>query len=236
MPAPISRLVLLPGFDGTSTLFKDFVSALGADFQSAWVRYPADDCLSYEELMPLVLPIMPVSEPFVLVAESFSTPIAIRYAAMKPPNLKGVVLCAGFARSPLRGWVRSAVRLLAPVLFRMGLPGFAARFLLIGYGAPSSLLSEVRAAVASVSPKVLGTRLRAVMACDVRADLAKIEVPLLYLRAKQDHLVGKRCFAEIRRIKVDAQKAGVSGPHLLLQRKPKEAAEIVGNFVRHLTL
>jgi len=35
----------------------------------------------------------------VILAESFSAPIAIRLAAEAPPNLKALVICAGFIES-----------------------------------------------------------------------------------------------------------------------------------------
>jgi hypothetical protein len=53
------------------------------------------------------------SEPFVLLAESFSTPVAIRVAAENPTNLKGLILCAGFATSPVSGLPRMLGWLLA---------------------------------------------------------------------------------------------------------------------------
>ena len=73
----IKRLVLLPGMDGTGDLFADFVSALPDGFETGIVRYPTEIFLSYSELMPLVQSLAPASEPFVLVAESFSTPLAL---------------------------------------------------------------------------------------------------------------------------------------------------------------
>ena len=69
------RFVLLPGMDGTGELFADFVDALPKSFETVRVRYPADRCLSYSELEELVQ--AACSEPFMLVAESFSTPLAI---------------------------------------------------------------------------------------------------------------------------------------------------------------
>jgi pimeloyl-[acyl-carrier protein] methyl ester esterase len=61
----------------------------------------------------------PVSEPFVILAESFSSSPAIQYAATNPTNLKGLVLCSGFAASPIKGILRYIAWLIAPVMFRM---------------------------------------------------------------------------------------------------------------------
>jgi pimeloyl-ACP methyl ester carboxylesterase len=119
MVPPALKLVLLPGMDGTGSLFADFVDALPKSFNAVTVRYPTEQCLSYSDLEDLVRAACPISGPFVLLAESFSTPLAIKYAATNPNNLEGVVLCAGFATSPVRGWRRFLGSLLAPLVFHI---------------------------------------------------------------------------------------------------------------------
>lgn len=232
--ADCPTLVLLPGMDGTGELFMDFVNALPDAFATITVRYPTGRRLSYSQLAGIVRASCPVSEPFVLVAESFSTPLAIQYAATKPLNLAALVLCAGFASSPLYGWRRCLGSLLARVLFRIPLPRFVARRWLAGLDGPPSLLTDLRAAISSVQPSVLASRARAVLACDARAELGQVTVPILYLQAKQDRLVGGPCLEEILRINPQVVVAPVAGPHLLLQREPKSTAEVLAEFVRNL--
>src|SRR6476646_5995820 len=101
-----TKLVLLPGLDGTGNLFAEFIAVLPSGFQVITARYPTTGSLSYSQLAPLVRHATPTSDPFVLVAESFSTPLAIQIAAEDLPNMKALVLCAGFATSPVRGWQR----------------------------------------------------------------------------------------------------------------------------------
>jgi pimeloyl-[acyl-carrier protein] methyl ester esterase len=222
--------------DGTGNLFEGFVAALSAPIETEIVRYPAGECLSYAELEPFVRAAIPPSGPFVLVAESFSTPLAIRYAASCPPNLKGLVLCAGFATSPVRGWRRRVCSLLAPVLFRVRLSETAARLFLVGKDAPDALVAAVRAAVSSVQLKVLSGRLSEVLSCDVRGELRRVAVPILYIRGKQDRLVPASCLAEIRQIEPKTVEEAIDGPHLLFQSKPQRTAEIVAEFARHLLI
>jgi pimeloyl-[acyl-carrier protein] methyl ester esterase len=167
-----------------------------------------------------------------VIAESFSTPLAIKYAATKPVGLEGLVLCAGFATSPVRGWWRFLGSLLAPLLFRISLPKLAARIWLVGLDAPSSLAKRVQLAVSSVRSEVLAARLRAVLGCDVRSELSQITVPVLYLQAKQDHLVSTECLAAIQRNKPDVTVVVLDGPHLLLQRHPLRSSEVIVAFVR----
>jgi pimeloyl-[acyl-carrier protein] methyl ester esterase len=229
-------LVILPGMDGTGELSAEFVSALPATVETVIVRYPTERILAYLELVDFVRAACPSSSPFVLVAESFSTPLAIKYAATNPANLEAVVLCAGFATTPVRGWQRFLCSLLAPLLFRFPLPNFATRFWLVGPDSPSPLLAAVRVAISSVQPKVLAIRLRAILACEVRAELRRIQVPILYIQAKRDRLVGASCIEDIRRIKPQMAVASVDGPHLLLQREPQKAAEIIVGFIESCRL
>jgi len=231
----VLKLVLLPGMDGTGGLFADFITALPADLQAEIIRYPTDHFLSYAELADLVRSRIASPGPFALVAESFSTPLAIRLAAENPTNLKGLVLCAGFARSPVRGLLRSVLWWLAPILFRFALPSFGVRLLLAGIDAPDSLVDNVRAAVSSVRPSVFAGRLRGLLDCDVQWELARIGVPILYLRAKQDRLVSARRLEDILRIRLETKVAVLDGPHLLLQRRPEVAAGLAREFVMKLS-
>ena len=79
------KLVLLPGMDGTGELFDGFVESLHNKFSLQIVRYPTQRVLSYQELTSLLQSTIQASEPFVLVAESFSTPLAIQYGAASVP-------------------------------------------------------------------------------------------------------------------------------------------------------
>lgn len=227
------KLVLLPGMDGTGELFSQFIAALPEPFDAVAVGYPTERYLSYSELESFVRAACPVSEPYMLVAESFSTPLAIQYAATNPANLEGLVLCAGFATTPIKGWRRFLASLLAPLVFRIPLPNLAAKLWLVGSDAPPLLLAAVRSVVSSVRSKVLAARLRAVLGCDVRAELGRVAAPVLYIQAKQDRLVSTACLEELRQIKPQMAVAVLEGPHLLLLRKPRRAAEVVTGFAQH---
>jgi len=176
----------------------------------------------------------PAAEPFVLVAESFSSPLAVQFAALNPPNLKALIICAGFVTSPAEGWRRLAASLLAPVLFRLPLPRICAKYFLLGTNPPEALLTAVRSALSAVRPTVLSARLRAILACDARAALARINVPILYLQAVHDHLVPTSALEEIQRIKSQTEVVRIAGPHLLLQRYPQAAADAVAQFMQHV--
>ena len=95
------RVVLLPGLDGTGQLFAAFVAALSKTIPATAVSYPANRLLSYSELLPLVESALPECEPFGPLAESFSAPLAVEFAASKPSNLAALIICVGFVFKPL---------------------------------------------------------------------------------------------------------------------------------------
>jgi len=103
---PVNRILILPGMDGTGDLLLDFLHALPSQMHKKIAIYPKDRVLSQDDLAKLVRSICEDFEPEVILAESFSTALAIRIAAERPKNLKGLVLCVGFAASPLRGLTR----------------------------------------------------------------------------------------------------------------------------------
>jgi pimeloyl-[acyl-carrier protein] methyl ester esterase len=230
----VKKILLLPGMDGTGDLLLDFVRALPSEMHKKVPIYSRDRIWSYDDLVKLVESICEELQPDVILAESFSTPIAIRIAAGRPQNLKAVILCAGFAASPVGRLSRWPGRILAPVLMRVPLPASVIRFRLVGGDAPEALIEAVRNTISSVQPAVMTARLRAVLRCDVRSLLSEIDVPMLYLRAGQDRLIKQRSLQEIQSQKPDIRIATLEGPHFLLQREPEKAAEIVTGFLRDL--
>lgn len=161
---PALKLVLLPGMDGTGELFHDFVAALPEEVETEVVSYPRHARLSHPELAALVRRSVSSVEPFVLLAESFSTPLAIECAARNDPNLKAVILCAGFVTSPVSRAVGLLFHSWSP-LFRVKLSKFLVRRLFVGQDAPRSLVDSthrnfVDPAGGAVFSRSNGSRLR----------------------------------------------------------------------------
>jgi len=230
----VRKLVLLPGMDGTGKLFARFIEALPQGYDARPVSYPNDQPLSYPELAELVVDKLPVSEPFVLLAESFSTPLAIQIAATNLTGLKALILVAGFATNPSYPWVRWFGSLLLPGRMRLRLPDLVVRRALLGPAASHGLLNDVKSAVLSMSSEVFSPRLLSISSCDSREALPQITVPILYLQGTKDRVVPPRCLREIMAIKPDLRVAQIEGPHLLLQREPHKSAEIITRFINQL--
>jgi pimeloyl-ACP methyl ester carboxylesterase len=218
--------------DGTGKLFTNFVDALPSDIEARILSYPADRIQSHTQLLQLLEFSLPSTDPFVLVAESFSAPLAIEWASRSKFNLRGLILCAGFAASPIPGWKSHLCLLLSRVCFLIPPPEVVIRTFLVGTDAPSSLVAAVKGAIASVSPRVLAHRLRLTLTCDARPALQQVQVPILFIQPTQDRLVSSSCLKAMLEVRPEALVELVACPHLLLQSRARESAEIVANYAR----
>jgi pimeloyl-ACP methyl ester carboxylesterase len=230
---PRLQLVLLPGLDGTGLLFRAFLKMLDPAIRTAVVCYPPDRDMDYAGLEAVARASLPEKEPFVLLAESFSGPIAIAIAASRPAGLRGLILSCSFASNPrpLLAPLRPLVRFL-PV---RAAPARLLAALALSRFATSALWTEFAKALSSVSPSVIRGRLHAVLGVDVSAFLSRIDVPVLYLRASEDRLVPRSAshgFSAMPRIRF----VEIEAPHFLLQAKPAEAAAHVRAFVREIDI
>ncbi len=217
-------LVLLPGMDGTGELFGPFIEALGHNVEAQVVRYPFAYA-SYAELKRFVREQLPRGKPFLLLGESFSGPIAISIAASRPKELVGLVLCCTFARCPVPHVSRlGAVASALPIKW---VPQWAINALLLGRFSTRKLRAAFSAALSQVPVSTLQERVRSVLSVDVSAQLAKIAVPVVYLRASSDRVVSAAASRHIAGVLPGVRVISMDAPHFLLQARPKEAAAIV---------
>ena len=222
-------LVLLPGMDGTGTLFDEFQSALGVDMAVRFVSYPDNGPQTYAELERHARKALPTDTDYIVLGESFSGPIAVSIAASRPKGLVGVILCASFVRNPRP--------LLAPWRHVLGLlpifaaPSAAINAALLGRFATPTLRSALASALSRVSANTLRERLQAVVSVDVSAQLKTIEVPVLYLLAQHDRVVPRAALEHILRQHPATRVECIDAPHFLLQAAPAAAATVIGRFI-----
>jgi pimeloyl-[acyl-carrier protein] methyl ester esterase len=82
-------LVLLPGMEGTGSLFGPFIAALEDEFNVKVVSYPTTESLGYMELESIARAALPSEGPFTIHGDSISDPIAVSLAASSPSRLTG---------------------------------------------------------------------------------------------------------------------------------------------------
>jgi pimeloyl-ACP methyl ester carboxylesterase len=213
--------------DGTGRLFRGFAASAPPHASLSIHPLPAEP-LGYREIADRLAGTLCLDGGCVIVAESFSGPLAVRLAAEH--RVRAVVLCNSFVAPPRRGVPRA---LAAPLLFRFGVPRLVIRGLLLGMRAPRERVEEVRSAIAPVPPAVLASRLANVLGADETGALARISAPLLYLRGTEDRLVPEGALRRITAV-APARVARIPGPHLLLQVEPRRAWEAILRFLAML--
>lgn len=222
-------LVLLPGLDGTGDLFEPFINALGADYKSLVIAYPVSEPMDYQQLQALVRKQLPATEPFCLLGESFSGPIAISVASDPPPNLVATVLCCTFTTNPQPRL--ASLQWLLPVANPRLAPLWAVSALLMGNRSTAALRIALARSLAQVSAAAFRARLRSVLSVNVCEKLARVQKPVLYLQATQDRIVPAESAARALQAHPQLKIVKLEGPHFLLQVCPQEACAAIGHFL-----
>ncbi len=228
--AAAPRALLLPGLDGSGRLFAPLLEARPRAFRPEVVSFPPDEPLGYDDLVARVRAQLPRGR-FVLVAESFSGPIGVRLAAARPPGLEALVLAATFLHAPLNPMLHPVRGLVGARFFGLAMPAAMVRWFMAGSDAPAALVREVQRAVAAVSPDVLAHRSAEALRVDVRADLARVEVPVLFIAPRRDRLIRTDVAEEVLAIRPDAEVAILDAPHMVLQRCPHASLARIEEFL-----
>lgn len=226
-----TRLILLPGMDGTGDCFAPLLAHFPAAIEVTVIRYDPTTPASYAELERQVRQQLPSKESFVLLGESFSGPIAIAIAASPPKNLIGVIFACSFARNPRPRltWCQSWIRFL-PI--KRGPDALMQYFILGSYSTPSlkRLLAD---AVAQVNEQVLRYRMQQVLNLDYTALLSKVTLPSLYLHSIDDRLVPLQAATYLTSRLPQCKLITIAAPHFLLQVAPIEAAHTIIEFLQY---
>jgi pimeloyl-ACP methyl ester carboxylesterase len=208
------------------------VEVLGNRIRTRVVRYPVDGCHDYDTCRALVRRELPTNEPYVLLGESFSGPVAITLAAESPPGLAGVILSSSFVQNP-----RPRLSIIRPLLPYLPFHGSGAsvrlsRFLVLGRWITPALRELHQNILARVPATTMRHRLEAVADCDEHQALSRIRVPILCLAAKHDRLIPRSAIRTIQTYAPTAKVIELEAPHCLLQCAPREAVTNISAFLQ----
>jgi pimeloyl-[acyl-carrier protein] methyl ester esterase len=221
------RIVLLPGLDGTGRLFKRFLATAPAYLSLTALSLP-EETSTYEALAGSVVRNLPQGDPLVLIAESFSGPLAVAVAERHP--VSALVFCNSFVNAPRSRGLRW---LILPALFMVPIPALLMRRYMLGPDADDALIDDVTEVVGSVPATVLASRMRLVLDTDKSSGFARCGAPTLYVRGMEDRLVPDAAWRRMAAIR-PITTAHVAGPHLLLQANPVGAWNAIAPFLESL--
>lgn len=251
-----TRIVLLPGMDGTASLLIDnfarYICNSGGGSADAsrvvLVDYPRDRYLSSRELADHVAesylaPLADDERGYVLVAQSFSGHIALQLASRQesetlaalPGLYKGTVFVNCFCSLPMR-WAGPVMRALPESVFARQPPSYLVARFFFGQSGSGDMMKAVQKVVQPVLASVMKSRLLLIVEEDswhLWRDLAVVpQSAALFLYGSGDVLVGAtEHITLLRESRSDIEFVEVpGGPHLLLQTNGSECARLVDEF------
>ena len=220
----MTPVVFLPGFDGDAALRGEFTAALAATRPVRAIGYPNRPLGSLDAYRTHAMGETPVDWRPVVVAESFSGLVAARWAAVDA-RVRGLVLCAAFARNPVGG--AAAFGASFPGLVKAGpsLWGPVARA--SGDERRRRWSASLARAMGRMRDDVVVERLRLIETEDAGPHLASLRIPILVVNFESDLVVGAAARAHLARVCDNAAVLDLPGPHFALETRPRECAAAI---------
>lgn len=219
---------MLPGLDGTGELFAPLLDALGA-VQTSVVRYESER--TFDDYVNTATQALAPRDN-VLVAESFSGPVALALSAKHSERIKRLVLCATFAESPFRSLLRLTPFVPSALFGPSPTQPFMLQQACLNGERDNQLLDRAVSVLRSVPAARMHARLATLATVDVRPLLSSVKAPALYLRATRDRVVHRRLGRALTDELANVSVQEIDGPHLLLQARPRECAEAILRFIK----
>lgn len=229
MPASRPTLVLMPGFDGTGQLFAPLVAQLGSRVDTQVIAYP--DLTDTQAYVEYVAAQLPEGRDLVLVAESFSGPIALQLLGHHADRIRAAVLSTTFARPPLGLVLSLANKLRLASFVRPAMNEQILRMFCLNGVADIALIRSIVDVVRPIGQATVASRLQALVTMDATNVLDAVKQPVLVLSAHADRVVRKRFSSSLLARLADVTPATLEGPHLLLQAAPEDSAREILAFL-----
>lgn len=222
------KIVLLPGMDGTGRLFAPLLNQI-TDHQCMVIALPQSGPQDYPTLANFVHDKLP-DDDFILIAESFSGPIAATIAQQNHSSLKGVIFIATFLTPPHVMLLKLAQFL--PIKWMSNLPGahMMQKFLFFNKPVNLKLLILFNEVIDTVPSQVLRDRLKSISL--LKTSDFNCVVPSLYVSATEDKLVSADKIKDFQQRFTHLSVQKINGPHFIIQTCPEKCGQMIHNFVK----
>jgi pimeloyl-ACP methyl ester carboxylesterase len=233
LPFKGRKLVFMPGLDGTGISFEPLAPLLPSDVDVQIVRYPADRFLTFDETLACAEEQITVDGDTIILAESFSGPVAAALVGSGHLRPGCLILCATFARSPRPVLLKAILHLPLAGLLTLPLPRFLFSLMVEGGAASARVFLDLWTRVKmTVPPRMLVHRLRLVSEVDVRRRLPGLDMPCCYIQATHDRTVPSSCLQDFMVVPHLTVKK-IRGPHFILQAQPGACLSAIEEFLEH---
>lgn len=208
-------VVLLPGLHGSTALFEEFVALAPPWARCRPLALPASGDQSFDGLARALAPaVFSDDGPRVLIAESFSTPIAARLSALANGRVALLVLCNPLFAVPLRMPKRLAAWFTRSALCPARLVAFAMA------GGDMTLGAAVASEIRALPRVVLERRLSSAFGVRERDIVNHAAARLLVITGARDRLIAPRTARRIVLTLSDASLVELPAAHLVIQATP----------------
>lgn len=242
------HIVFLPGLHGTAELFSALNSAISkllevsflseVSFSHSLITYPTHIDQSYASLknwLSQELPLHAGDRKIIIIAESFSSPLALMLAIDYQAQIHSMVLGAGFCANPVNPIL--AFIPLTPV-FLIKPPRTAVRHFLVDSESADELVNQVRNTVSKTPANILSQRLNSVFTLEEsftsHSRSFDINTPILLLQAQNDALIPWKAQNLLEQHLPHATVRWVNSPHLIFQSHPDICAQHIVTFLKSM--
>ena len=228
------RLILLPAFDGTGSMFHALVKELGNAFETTVISYPGSGPQDYSTLTDGIRKQIHETADYVVLGESFAGPIVYQVAVRDAEKCKGAIFVATYLTNP-NPLVLKILTAMPPLLlsFFLSRPSMV-RALSLSREADDAVAKAIAKNFRSVNPNAIRQRLMAIANLDT-APTQELTIPCLCIQATKDKLVPEHKLIDLKRVCRSLDVRQVAGGHFILQEAPGDAAELVRAFCQNLT-
>jgi pimeloyl-ACP methyl ester carboxylesterase len=222
-----------PGLHGTDDLFTKLRSYLPDTLDCEWINLPTKGKQDYDKLRDWLDDELPRldDKKRILIAESFSGPLALMLASHRVDEIAGIVLAASFCDAPMNPGI--ALLPLRP-LFMVKPPRKALEHFLIGTDSSDADVAELTQIIQSIPSSTLSKRIRAALELEEEDSPQLSGVPMLILQAQHDNLIPWEAQQRLEARYPKARVHWLEAPHMILQKHPKACLEKITEFLADL--
>lgn len=181
----------------------------------------------------LIIAQLPKHEKYILIAESFAGPLAIKIGSRRPSNLMAIIFAASFAKKPNKlpeqlSIFAKFIPFSSTILSRMIRP------ITFGRWGNKELDTLVHVALNRVSRNVIINRINSLMHIDEIHKLRDLNLPMLYVRPTSDRLVNRNALQAMVNVNSTIEITEIQGPHFILQCQPQLCINMITDFINRV--
>ena len=222
----------LPGLHGTAELYDVVKARLPKQIQAEFVELPTSGKQDYNTLTTWLDEKLPHGQMRLVIAESFSGPLALQWAEKRPDEVAGIVLVSSYCDAPFNPGI--ALLPLRP-LFMVKPPRNTLRHFLIGEDASEAEVANLSSVVQTIPSATLSKRVRSILGLMERDSPVLPNTPMMILQAQSDNLIPWEAQRKLEACYPNARTHWIESPHLMFQRYPEQCLEYILEFVSEIS-